>query len=187
MDRHTIRARWAVAALFFINGFNMGSWAPQIPQMMERHMLRTGVMGVLILVIGLGAVVSMLFAGKLIAAYGSSRVLLTAAVCFLPIFPLMVLAPSPWIALPFLFLFGAFGGCMDVAVNANAITVERHMGRAIMSSSHGFWSLGGFIGGALGGAGHRGLWLWRAGPGGGCDQYAVCCRGVPVHHERSAA
>jgi MFS family permease len=52
---------------------------------------------------------------------------------------------------PFLFFYGAFGGCMDVAMNANAVAVERHLGRAIMSSSHGFWSLGGFIGGALGG------------------------------------
>lgn len=151
MDRQAIRGRWAVASLFFINGFNMGSWAPQIPQMMERHGMRTGLMGVLILVIGLGAVVAMLFAGKLIAAHGSRRVLLTSAVLFLPILPLMVLAPSPWLAMPFLFLFGGFGGCMDVAVNANAVTVERSLGRAIMSSSHGFWSLGGFIGGSLGG------------------------------------
>jgi len=40
---------------------------------------------------------------------------------------------------------------MDVAMNANAVEVERRLGRAIMSSSHGFWSLGGFLGGSLGG------------------------------------
>jgi len=43
-----------------------------------------------------------------------------------------------------------FGG-MDVSMNANAVAVERRLGRAIMSSSHGFWSLGGFAGGATGG------------------------------------
>jgi hypothetical protein len=36
---------------------------------------------------------------------------------------------------------------MDVAMNANAVQVERRLHRAIMSSSHGFWSLGGFVGG----------------------------------------
>jgi hypothetical protein len=36
---------------------------------------------------------------------------------------------------------------MDVAMNANAVEAEKRLGRAIMSSSHGFWSLGGFIGG----------------------------------------
>ncbi len=151
MDRQAISGRWAVAALFFINGFNMGAWAPQIPQMMERHGLKSGVMGVLIVMIGLGAVSAMIFAGKLIARHGSRKMVIIFGSCFIPMFPLMVLAPSPWIAVPFLFLFGAFGGCMDVAMNANAVAVERHLGRAIMSSSHGFWSLGGFIGGALGG------------------------------------
>ena len=36
-------------------------------------------------------------------------------------------------------------------MNANAVVVERHMSRAIMSSSHAFWSLGGFFGGTIGG------------------------------------
>ena len=36
--------------------------------------------------------------------------------------------------------FGALIGCMDVAMNANAVEVERRLGRAIMSSSHGFWA-----------------------------------------------
>jgi fucose permease len=48
-------------------------------------------------------------------------------------------------------VLGAMIGCMDVAMNANAVEVERKLGRAIMSASHGFWSLGGFVGGSLGG------------------------------------
>jgi fucose permease len=35
-------------------------------------------------------------------------------------------------------------------MNAQAVEVERRLHRAIMSSSHGFWSLGGFFGGAAG-------------------------------------
>ena len=151
MDRQAISGRWAVAALFFINGFNMGAWAPQIPQMMERHGLKSGFMGVLIVMIGLGAVSAMLFSGKLIAHHGSRKMVMFFAICFIPMFPLMILMPSPVLAVPFLILFGAFGGCMDVAMNSNAVAVERKLGRAIMSSSHGFWSLGGFIGGAVGG------------------------------------
>ena len=160
--------RWAVASLFLINGFNMGAWAPHIPKMMERHQIASGLMGVLIVMIGLGAVSAMIFAGKLIAAHGSRRMVLIFACLFIPMFPLMILMPSPWLAVPFLIGFGAFGGCMDVAMNANAVSVEQKLGRAIMSSSHGFWSLGGFIGGALGGRaiealGHGGQALAVAG------------------------
>jgi hypothetical protein len=42
---------------------------------------------------------------------------------------------------------------MDVAINANAVELEQSSGRAILSTTHGFWSVGGFLGGALGGPG----------------------------------
>ena len=150
MDK-AANGRWAVAAMFLVNGFMMGAWAPQIPLMLPRLGIGSAVMGLLILMIGVGAVGAMLFAGKLIAAHGSRRMVLVFAALFLPTLPLIVLAPSIWLAAPVMVCFGAFGGCMDVSMNANAVAVERQMGRAIMSSSHGFWSLGGFFGGTLGG------------------------------------
>ena len=64
---------------------------------------------------------------------------------------LVALAPSVPFAAVAMFLFGGMIGGMDVAMNANAVTVEKKLSRAIMSSSHGFWSLGGFVGGGLGG------------------------------------
>lgn len=140
-----------MAAFFLVNGGIMGPWAPQIPLMLPRHNIGSAVMGLLILLIGLGAVSAVLFAGKLIAAYGSRRMATIFALLFVPTLPLIVLAPSLWLVALVMLAFGAFGGCMDVSMNANAVAVERQMGRAIMSSSHGFWSLGGFIGGALGG------------------------------------
>ena len=143
--------RWAVAAMFLVNGFMMGAWAPQIPLMLPRLHIGSAVMGLLILLIGAGAVGAMLFAGKLIAAHGSRRMVMIFAALFLPTLPLIVLAPSIWLVAPVMVAFGAFGGCMDVSMNANAVEVERRLGRAIMSSSHGFWSLGGFFGGVLGG------------------------------------
>ncbi|MFD1808500.1 MFS transporter [Gemmobacter lanyuensis] len=144
------RGRWAVAAMFMVNGFAMGAWAPQIPLLLPRHGIGEGAMGLLILGLGLGAVSAMLFAGRLIQRFGSRFVLTGFATLLVPVLPLIVLAPTvPLLALAMM-VFGAVAGCMDVAMNANAVEVERRLGRAIMSSSHGFWSLGGFLGGSLG-------------------------------------
>lgn len=149
-DGQALRARWAVAAMFLANGFVMGAWAPQIPLLMPRHSVTESVLGLLILVLGLGAVSAMLFAGRLISLYGGRRVLSLFSLALIPVLPMVVFSPSLWVLALFMAVFGAMAGCMDVAMNAQAVVIERRLNRAIMSSSHGFWSLGGFIGGSAG-------------------------------------
>ena len=145
------RGRWAVAGLFLVNGFVMGAWAPQIPLMLPRHGIGEAVMGLLILALGLGAVGAMIFAGRLIHRFGAVPVVLAFACALVPMLPAMIFAPDLKTLALAMMAFGAIAGSMDVAMNANAVEVERGLGRAIMSSSHGFWSLGGFLGGSLGG------------------------------------
>ena len=149
-DRNAARARWAVAGMFLANGFTMGAWAPQIPLLMPRHQVTESVLGLLILALGIGAVSAMLFTGRLITLFGGKRVLSLFSLALIPVLPMVVLAPSLWVLAPFMAVFGAMAGCMDVAMNAQAVEVERRLDRAIMSSSHGFWSLGGFVGGSAG-------------------------------------
>lgn len=150
-DRLLRRGRRALAAMFLANGFIMGAWAPQIPLLLPRHNIGEATMGLLILGFGLGSVVAMAFAGRMIRRFGSVGVLTAFAVALIPVMPLIVLAPVVPVLALVLAVFGAAAGTMDVAMNANAVEIERDMKRAIMSSSHGFWSLGGFLGGSLGG------------------------------------
>ena len=145
------QGRWAVAAMFFVNGMVTGAWAPQIPLLLPRHDITESTLGLLILFFGLGAVGAMLTAGRLIATYGSTRILRTFAFVLVPTLPLVVAAPNLASLAATMALLGAFLGTMDVAMNANAVEVEHRMGRAIMSSLHGFWSLGGFFGAGVGG------------------------------------
>ena len=164
----TRRGRWAVSAMFLANGFVMGAWAPQIPLLLPRHQITEAVLGLLILVLGAGAVGAMLFSGRLIETFGARRVLRVFAVAILPALPLIVFAPNLMLLVPAMALFGATLGTMDVVMNAHAVEVERRLGRAVMSSLHGFWSVGGFFGGAGGGwllahLGSQGQALWAAG------------------------
>ena len=152
-DQTYHRNRWAVAAMFGANGFAMGIWATQIPLLLPRHQITESTLGLLILALGIGAVGAMLFAGRLIAAYGSRRVMIGFALTAPLSLVLVVFAPNLWVLAPTMAVFGGLIGCMDVAMNANAVAVERGLGRAIMSSSHGFWSLGGFFGGSVGSLG----------------------------------
>ena len=146
-----IRGRWAVAAIFFMNGLVLGSWAPQIPVLLMRLEITEFTLGLLILLFGAGAVSAMVLAGHLIARHGSKSIttLFAISCCFGLL--MVALAPDCRDGRGRHVLFGGTIGATDVSMNANAVTVEKRLGRAIMSSSHGFWSLGGFVGGSIGG------------------------------------
>ncbi|TJV26887.1 MAG: MFS transporter [Mesorhizobium sp.] len=146
-----IRGRWALAAIFLANGFLTGSWAPQIPVFLTRLEISKFTLGLLILLFGVGAVVAMTWCGHLISRHGSRTVLRWFALCGSLGLMVVALAPNVPLAAAAMIIFGGSIGGMDVAMNANAVVVERRLSRAVMSSSHGFWSLGGFAGGGLGG------------------------------------
>ena len=145
------RHRLGVSLLFLMNGFMMGSWAPKIPEFAARLSLSESALGLIILVFGIGSLVFMPIAGSQIARFGSRTVSLVTAAIFLPTLLFISWAGTVWAGVIAVFLFGGLTGAMDVAMNANAVAVERDMRRAIMSSCHAFWSLGGLIGAGLGG------------------------------------
>ena len=143
--------RFAVSILFLVNGFFIGSWAPKIPVLMQRLEIGESLMGMLILVFGLGSITIMPICGALTAKNGSAPVLRIVSILTLPTLLILSLAPEFVTTAAAAFLFGGLIGGMDVSMNANAVAVEKRMGKAIMSSCHGFWSLGGLIGAGFGG------------------------------------
>ena len=145
------RERVAVSLLFLMNGFMVGAWAPKIPEFAERLQLSKSQLGLMILLLGVGSLTLMPIAGMLMARLGSRRVVRVMSVLLLPALLFLTYADSVWLAAPAMFWFGGLMGAMDVAMNTNAVAVEKTMGRAIMSSCHAFWSVGGVIGSATGG------------------------------------
>jgi predicted MFS family arabinose efflux permease len=160
--------RWAVASMFLVNGFVVGSWVPHIPGFVDRLGIGEFGLGLLILGYGLSATLVMTLAGQMIARRGSGGTLRLFALPLVAMLPLAMLVSEIWMAVCFLLLFGGIIGGMDVAMNANVVAVEKSHGRAMMSTSHGCWSLGGFAGGSLGGLGSRPSaqcnmpWSWRS-------------------------
>lgn len=145
------RARWAMAAIFLANGFMVGSWAPQIPLVLTRLSITESTLGLLILCFGLGALLSMPWCGWLMARFGQRAVLRCFGLAQAFGLLLAVLSPGVPVMALAMVLFGSTVGCTDVAMNAATVTVERRLSKPVMSSMHGFWSLGGFVGSGLGG------------------------------------
>ncbi|MGH6926182.1 MAG: MFS transporter [Propylenella sp.] len=140
------RARWATAAIFLVNGTIVGTWAAHIPLVEARLSISHATLGIALLVMAAGALIAMPLTGSGIARFGSAALTRWSTLALFLAFPLPLIAPAPALLMPALFLFGAANGVMDVSMNAHGVMVERRLERAIMSSLHGMWSLGGLAG-----------------------------------------
>lgn len=133
---------------FFIAGFGMSAWAPLVPFAKERIGINEGVLGLLLLCLGAGSIAAMPLAGALAARLGCRVVICVSTVSFCLALPLLASASSLPLLVAALLVFGAAVGSLDVAMNIQAIIVERASGRAMMSGFHGLFSLGGIAGAA---------------------------------------
>lgn len=145
-------ARVAVATLFFVNGALTATWVSRIPALQAKHALTHGQLGLALLAMALGAVVSMPLAGAWIARRGSLEPTRWAALSFCLALVGIALAPGAMSFVAVLALTGMIHGALDVAMNAQAVEVERVAGRPIMSSFHALFSAGGLAGATSGAA-----------------------------------
>ncbi|WP_282021431.1 MFS transporter [Ruegeria faecimaris] len=148
-----IMAAWrAVAAMFILNGALFGIWASRIPAVRDHLDLSHEALGYGLLFMAAGAVCSFPVTGRLTDRFGAVAITRIIAILYTASLILLAFAGSFWALAFFLFVFGAFHGSMDVAMNAWAAEVERAYDRPVMSSFHAMWSLGAGLG-ALSGFG----------------------------------
>src|SRR5689334_16907939 len=134
--RDVFLARVAASAIFFGNGFGIGTWAAQLPRFKASLGLSDGQLSLALLAFSLGAVALMPTIGWLAARVGSRKVTLVAAFGFAVALFLPGLSPNLAFLIAFSLIAGACNGSMDVSMNTNATVVEKAWGRPIMSSFH---------------------------------------------------
>ncbi len=138
--------------MFILNGALFGIWASRIPAVRDRLGLSHEELGYGLLFMAAGAVCSFPITGRLTDRFGAVTVTRVIAVLYTASLILLAAADSFAMLAAFLFIFGAFHGSMDVAMNAWAAEVEQAYAKPVMSSFHAMWSLGAGLG-ALSGYG----------------------------------
>lgn len=149
--KHRISTRLA----FLAAGMGMSAWAPLVPFAQTRTGVAEAQLGLLLLCLGVGSLLAMPVTGMLAARFGCRRIILTAGVVCCLAFPFLALAPTALTLGAALFVFGASIGTLDVAMNIQAVIVEKDYGHPLMSGFHGLFSVGGIVG-----AGGITLMLW---------------------------
>jgi MFS family permease len=145
------RARLAVLAYFIVLGLADGVWLARIPAVKQHLGLSDGLLGVALLASPVGLVIVATFADRVIDRFGSAWPTMAGAVA-ISLLPIALgLSGNLAQLMVTLLVYGVSGGLMDVAMNAQAVRVEREYRRPLINSFHAFYSFGGLAGALLGG------------------------------------
>jgi MFS family permease len=132
-------SRSRVLAGFAALGVFWGAWGAALPAVQRRSGATDAELGLALLVVGLGALVSMRATGVVIDRIGPRLTPVTVAI-FGVAGLLPGLAGSPWELFLFLLVVGTTSGAMDVAINADAVRWEAASGRPILNLAHACFS-----------------------------------------------
>jgi MFS family permease len=154
--RSAAGGRVRVLGGFAAFGAFWGTWGAALPAVQSHARVDDGQLGVALLCIGAGALVSMRLAGALVDRIGPAALPATLA-AFGGAAALPGLATSTAGLCAVLLVLGATSGAVDVAINAEGTRSEAASGRPILSLAHGTFSacvvLGSLAAGALRAAG----------------------------------
>ncbi|HKE97305.1 MAG TPA: MFS transporter [Povalibacter sp.] len=139
-------ARLATRLAFLVAGFGVSCWAPLVPFAKARLAADEQTLGMLLLCLGIGSVIAMLFTGILSTRFGTRPVIVVSGVALALLLPTLVVSSSVVTMAVSLFFFGAALGALEVAMNVHAVEVERDARRPLMSGFHALYSVGGFAG-----------------------------------------
>jgi MFS family permease len=150
-DKTTVRKyRIAVAALFFLQGLCFASWASRIPDIQTKLGLSEAALGMVLLGLPVGLLISLPFSGWMIFKMGSRTVVAVGLLLYACVLIAIGSAETKWELVAYLFLFGFAGNMSNIAINTQAVSVEGLYKRPIMASFHGLWSLAGFAAAIIG-------------------------------------
>jgi MFS family permease len=145
------RLRVALTTFFALDGFVFAGWVVRIPAIKQQTHASAGALGLALLGVSAGAVVTMTLTGRLCRRYGSHPVTVVCAVLLSLSVSLPPLTHSAPALGAVLLLFGAAYGGINVAFNSAAVDLVATLRRPIMPSFHAAFSLGGMVGAGLGG------------------------------------
>jgi predicted MFS family arabinose efflux permease len=145
-----VSGRSAITAVFFVDGALFATWASRIPALSDQVHAGPGVLGLCLLAPAVAAVVAMPLVGRMLPGRSSSRFCLAAVVGLVAAIMLPTLARTVPELAAALLVVGATNSTLDLAMNAQGVSIERGMNQPILSSLHAAFSFGGFAGAGLG-------------------------------------
>ena len=146
MNNISLRHRISTYTGYIILGFAFGMWAMLVPFVKDRLLIDKAELGLLLLQIAFGAVISMFFTGLTAAKIGCRKTVILSTSLIIICLLVLSVSGSIFIMAVFMFLFGVGLGMLDVTLNIQGALVEEGMKKHLMAGFHSMYSFGVFFG-----------------------------------------
>ncbi|MGS2760631.1 MFS transporter [Sinomicrobium sp. M5D2P9] len=145
-----LRKKIAVASVFFSFGLGFASWPSRIPTFQDMLNLNDLQLGAILFTLPAGIFISLLVSGWLIAKAGSRKTIVFSTILFCMSLILIGISTSITAIVAALFVFGINSSLLNIAVNTQAVLLEKKDHRNYMPFFHGLWSIAAFLAAAIG-------------------------------------
>lgn len=149
-QKYLTARRIRISLYFFFYGFIFATWASRIPNIQQHLNLSETELGAVLLAMPVGSFITLPFSGYLTSKIGSRKVVIGASTIYSFILLGIGFSDNIWQLTICLFLFGSAGNMMNIAVNTQALELEKLYSKVIISSFHGMWSVAGLVAASLG-------------------------------------
>lgn len=139
-----------IMLIFFLQPIAFGAWLPRIPDVQQKLGLGPAELAIALLGMPVGILLTLPFAGRFVAWIGGRATILYGFVVFLALVWLPTWASSIEVLFVALAIVGVALATLELGLNVEADAIEKHSGQLIMSTCHGFWSLGIMTGSLIG-------------------------------------
>ncbi|MEV6792935.1 MFS transporter [Streptomyces sp. NPDC051320] len=146
-----LRLRIAITVFFALDGFLFAGWVVRIPAVKQQTGASASALGLALLGVSAGAVITMVLTGRLCRRFGNHPVTVACGVLLSLSIALPAQTHSALALGLVLLVFGAGYGGVNVAMNSAAVDLVTALRRPVMPSFHAAFSLGGMVGAGAGG------------------------------------
>jgi len=142
--------RTRISLFFFFYGFTFATWASRIPAIQQSLHLSESELGAVLLAMPVGSFLTLPVSGYLTSKIGSRKVVTGASLIYTCLLVGIGFSGTVFQLAVCLFLFGSAGNMMNIAINTQALSLEKLYKKTIISSFHGMWSIAGLAAASLG-------------------------------------
>jgi MFS family permease len=136
------QAQVGLLATFFTQGVISTVMIPRIPELIDQIGVNFTAWGAIIGFAGLGSLIGLMFANRFIVRFSSRNVLRVTTVIASLLIIALPFVTSPWLFFVIQAVMTFVGSCLNIALNSQAVVLQKLLNRTIIGRFHAAWSIG---------------------------------------------